>query len=80
MRVPQTTLSRDAQGREFMPFAVDVRYGKGQWQTDDTVGCAYRMSGNLFVKIGNAFYPAALLLGKQVDPVASVCQSAAARS
>ena len=79
MRVPQTTLSRDAQGREFVPFAVDIRYGKGKWQTD-TVGCAYRTSGNLFVKIGDAYYPAVLLLGKQVDPVAAVCQSAAARS
>lgn len=79
VRVPQTTLSRDAQGREFVPFAVDIRYGKGKWQTD-TVGCAYRTSGNLFVKIGDAYYPAVLLLGKQVDPVAAVCQSAAARS
>ncbi|MEI9951884.1 MAG: hypothetical protein WDO74_23600 [Pseudomonadota bacterium] len=80
VRVSQTTLSRDKQGREFVPFAVDVRFGAADWQQDDIVGCAYRASGNLFVKRGEAYFPASLLLGKKVDPVAGVCQPAAARS
>ncbi len=80
VRVSQTTLSRDKQGRDFVPFAVDVRFGAADWQQDDIVGCAYRASGNLFVKSGDAYFPAALLLGKKVASVAGVCQPAAARS
>jgi hypothetical protein len=79
VRVTQTTLSRDPHGREFVPFAVDVRYGAGEWQADVT-GCAYRSSGNLFVQRGEAYFPASVLLGKNVAPVAGVCQAAPARS
>jgi len=80
VRVPQAALSRDKHGREFVPFSVDVRFGRGEWQRDDIVGCAYRASGSLFVKLGEAYFPAALLLGKKVDPVPGVCEAAAARS
>jgi len=57
-----------------------VRFGPGDWQQDDIVGCAYRASGNLFIKRDNAYFPAALLLGKKVGPVADVCQAAPPRS
>jgi hypothetical protein len=80
VRVTQATLSRDKQGREFVPFSVDVRFGSGDWQRDDIVGCAYRASGSLFVRLGEAYFPAALLLGKKVDPVPGVCAAAAERS
>jgi hypothetical protein len=80
IRVTQATLSRDTQGREFVPFAVDVRFGAGDWQENDIVGCAYRSSSSLFVQQGDAYLPAAILLGKKVDPVAGACQSAPARS
>jgi hypothetical protein len=79
VRVTQTALSKDAQGREFMPFAIDVRFGT-DWQEDDVVGCVYRATGNLFVKRGDAYFPASLLLGKSVGAVAGVCQPAPARS
>ncbi|HEX3776818.1 MAG TPA: hypothetical protein VHV51_20240 [Polyangiaceae bacterium] len=79
VRVTQATLIRDKQGRDFVPFAVDVRFG-GDWQQDDIVGCAYRASGALFVKRGDDYFPAAFLAGKDVAPVAGVCQAAAARS
>ena len=79
VRVTQTALTRDAQGRDFMPFAVDVRFG-GDWQQDDIVGCVYRASGHLFVKRGDSYFPAALLLGKEVGPAPGVCQAAPARS
>ena len=78
VRVTQATPSRDKQGRDFVPFAVDVRFGAGEWQKDDIVGCAYRASGSLFVKRGEAYFPAALLLGKKVEAVAGVCQAAPA--
>jgi hypothetical protein len=80
VRVTQTTLSRDKQGRDFVAFSVDVRFGAGDWQQDDTVGCVYRASGNLFVKRGNAYFPASLLLGKKVEPIAGVCQAAPPRA
>jgi hypothetical protein len=80
VRVTQTTLSRDKQGRDFVPFAVDVRFGPGDWERDDIVGCAYRTSGNLFVQRGGAYFPASVLLGKQVAAVSGVCQVAPARS
>jgi hypothetical protein len=80
VRVTQANLSRDKQGRDFVSFSVDVRFGSGNWQRDDIVGCAYRASGNLFVKLGDAYFPAALLLGKKVDPAPGVCEAAAARS
>ena len=63
-----------------MPFSVDARFGNGEWQQDDIVGCAYRASGNLFVKRGEAYFPAAILLGKKVDPVPAFAQPAAERS
>lgn len=78
-RVLDSAPRRDANGREFFTFAIDIRYG-GDWQANDIVGCAYRESGNLFVKRGDAYFPAALLLGKDAAPVSSVCQTAPAKS
>jgi hypothetical protein len=79
VRVTQAALIRDKQGRDFVPFAVDVRFGS-DWQQDDIVGCVYRASGSLFVKRGDAYFPAAFLTGKDVAPAAGVCQAAPARS
>ena len=76
VRVPQTTASSDKAGREFVPFAIDIRWGDGEWQQDDIVGCAYRKSGDLLVKVGDAYRPAAFLLGKDVQPVAGACEVA----
>jgi hypothetical protein len=72
VRVLEAELSRDKNGRAFVPFAVDVRFGT-DWQQNDIVGCAYRESGNLFVKAGDAYRPAAFLLGKNLAPVAGAC-------
>jgi hypothetical protein len=79
IRVTQTALTTDKQGRGFVTFAIDGGFA-GEWQQNDIVGCAYRASGALFIKRGSAYFPAALLLGKNVDPVAGVCQAAPARS
>jgi len=80
VRVTQATASRDKQGRDFVPFSVDARFGTGEWQRDDIVGCAYRASGNLFIQRGEAYFPAALLLGKKVEALPGACQAVAARS
>ena len=79
VRVTQATVSVDKSGREFVPFAIDVRFGS-EWRENDIVGCAYRGSGELFVKRGEAYRPASFLLGKNVDPVAGVCEAAPPRS
>jgi len=78
VRVLQNTTSIDKSGRAFVPFAVDVRFGD-EWQ-DDLAGCVYRGSGEIFVKRGDSYRPAAFLLGKNVEPVAGVCEAAKARS
>jgi hypothetical protein len=74
--VTQATAISDKRGQKFMPFAVDIRFGGSEWRENDIVGCAYAGSHELFVKSGDAFFPVALLLGKKVKPVASVCEPA----
>jgi hypothetical protein len=80
VRVTQTTLSRDKHGREFVPFAVDVHFGGRQWLQNDIVGCAYRASGLLYVKGGDAYYPASILLGKSAEPLPGACEAGPAKS
>jgi hypothetical protein len=79
IRVTQTALTTDKQGRGFVTFAIDVGF-VGDWQEKDVVGCVYRASGALFIKRSNTYFPAALLLGKNVAPALGVCQAAPARS
>lgn len=79
VRVSEASLARDAQGREFVPFAIDRLSVASEW-TEEIVGCAYRASGNLYVKRGAAYFPASLLLGKQVKAVAGACRAAPASS
>ena len=76
VRVTQVTPAVDAAGRPFMAFAIDVRWGGAEWRENDIVGCAYMKSGELFVKRGEDFRSAAILLGKPADPVAGVCKAA----
>jgi hypothetical protein len=79
VRATQTSASVDKNGRQFVPFAVDVRFG-AEWHKDDIVGCAYRGNGELFVKRGDAYRPAAFLLGKNVEPVAGACEAAPSKA
>lgn len=72
IRVLDASPVLDPQRRSFLRFAVDVRFGS-DWHKDDVVGCAYPATGALFVKIGETYRPASLLLGKAADPVADVC-------
>ena len=79
MRALQPTASLDKRERAFVPFAIDVRFGS-EWHERDVVGCVYRSTGEIFVKIGDEYRPAAFLLGKKAEPVAGVCEAAPPRS
>lgn len=73
VRVPGTETALDRAGHAFLSFAVDVRFGSGEWR-QDIVGCAYPKTGALFVKVGQAYRPASFLLGKSAAVVPDVCQ------
>ena len=79
VRVLNSTATADKAGRAFVPFSIDVRFGS-EWAKDDIEGCAYRGSGNLYVKTGDVYRPASFLLGKNVEPVAGACEAAPPRS
>ena len=79
VRATQASVAIDKSGRQFVPFAIDVRFG-AEWHKDDIVGCAYRGRGELFVKRGDAYRPAAFLLGKNVEPVAGACEAAPSKA
>jgi hypothetical protein len=77
VRVIDAALTRDAQGQGYATFAVDVRFATARWAENAIVGCIYPDSGAVYVKYGDGWRDAAVLLGKKVaDPAASVCQSA----
>ena len=74
VRLLGSALSTDKAGRAFVAFAVDVRYGPN-WHEGDIVGCVYRDSGKLFVKLGDAYHPHSVLLGKDAAAVPGVCEA-----
>jgi len=78
VRITNATATVDKNGRSFVPFAIDIRFISEEWNKDDIVGCIYTGKGDLFVKQGDAYRPAAFLLGKNVEPVAGVCEAAPA--
>ncbi len=78
IRVTQTAETLDKAGHPYVAFAVDVKYGGGAWRENDMIGCAYLKTGDLFIKRGNAYRPASVLLGKPGDPAAAACEPAPA--
>lgn len=73
VRVLPTT--HDKNGRPFVSFAVDVRYGGKDWHRDDIVGCVYLGKGDLYVRRGDGYRPAAFLFGKKADVVRGACEA-----
>ena len=65
----------DPSKRVFASFAIDVRFGNDTWR-EDVVGCVYKDSGKIFVKLGDDYRPAAILLGRSADVVTGVCVTA----
>jgi len=73
----------DAKGGVFVGFAVDARYGRGagRWQEDVITGCVYAGTGKVYLRYGDAFRAAGVLLGKKIPPAAShVCRAAGANA
>ena len=79
VRITSPEMSVDKSGRAFLPYAIDVRFGS-DWRENDIVGCVYTPHGDIFVKRGDAYRPAAFLLGENVEAVAGVCEAAPPRS
>jgi hypothetical protein len=76
VRVLATTALTDKTGKEFVPFAIDDRFGGDEWNQNVIEGCLYRGTGYLFVKIGEDYRPSSFLLGKNVGAVKGVCVAA----
>lgn len=76
-RVRMLDEHKDSAGATYFSFAIDTRYGVGdgdEWEKDSTTGCVYVAKQEVFVKLGERYRPAAVLLGKKVDPAdARVC-------
>jgi hypothetical protein len=73
---------KDAQGRAFVTFAIDQRFGLGldenAWEKDAWLGCTYLENGRIFVKVGDEYRRAKVLLGKSTDPAgAGTCEAGA---
>ena len=79
VRITSSTVITDKDGRPFLPFAIDVRFG-ADWRENDVVGCVYTPNRGIFVKRGDAYRPAAFLLGENVEPVSGVCEAPPPRS
>ena len=74
VRVLDRARASDGRGAEFVAFAVDERSGTlapraaddfARWRTDAIVGCAYPARGEVFIKRGDKFFGAGLLLGQK---------------
>lgn len=67
---------KDADGAEFFLYVIDEKHGFGDRAvtTKGFTGCVYPKSQAVFVKRGDAHYPASFLLGKSRDKAdAGVC-------
>ena len=85
VRVPDGERSTDSRGAEFVAFAVDEHSGRlarlaaddSRWRKDTIVGCVYPVRNEVFVKRGDKFFGAGLLLGKKPNAVDdTVCRPA----
>ena len=74
VRVLDSERSTDGRGAEFVTFTVDERFGAfarragddaDRWRKDAIVGCVYPARDEVFIKRGDKFFAATLLLGKR---------------
>jgi len=90
VRLPDGQRSTDGRGAEFLAFAVDERSGKfvpragddsAHWRQDAIVGCVYPAREEVFIKRGDKFFGAGLLLGQKTAAADDVvCRPAPARA
>lgn len=82
VRVTDEKPQLDSTGEAFVTFAIDARTGwsdenEAAWNKAAIVGCVYTARGEVFIKRGNAFHPAAAALGKRTRPApATICHAA----
>ncbi len=89
VRVLDPSRSTDGRGAEFVAFAVDERSGvlarkaaddSGRWREDAIVGCVYPARDEVFIKRGDKFFAASLLLGQKTAAADdAVCRPAPPR-
>lgn len=89
VRVLDGERSTDGRGAEFAAFAVDERSGvfarhaaddSSRWRKDAIVGCVYPARDEIFIKRGDKFFDAGLLLGKRTAAADdTVCRPAPTR-
>lgn len=83
VRVVDERPQQDSAGNAFYAFAVDARYGwsheddEDRWDKDTITGCVYPARGQVFIKRGNAYHPAAAATGKKTKSApAGTCTAA----
>ena len=87
VRVLDGERATDGRGAAFVAFAVDERsevfVPRGaaddvrRWRKDAIVGCVYPAQGTVFIKRGDKFFAAGLLLGQKTAASDTVCRPAA---
>jgi hypothetical protein len=84
VRILDSQQSTDGRGAAFVAFAVDERSGRraqreaddSSWRRDAIVGCVYPARDELFIKRGDKFFAASLLLGQKTAAADDkVCRS-----
>ncbi len=90
VRVLDQERSTDSRGAEFVAFAIDEHSGgfarkaadaARLWRKDTIVGCVYPARDEIFIKRGDKFFGADLLLGRKTTAADdTVCRPAPARS
>lgn len=82
VRVIEQQHATDGRGAAFVAYAVDEQSGRfrradgAAWRRDTIVGCVYPARREVFVKRGDKYFDAGLLLGRKSDEVAAVCRAA----
>ena len=89
VRVLDRQRSTDGRGAEFLAFAVDERPrgfapraadDSGRWREEAIVGCVYPARDEVFIKRGDKFFGAGLLLGQKTAAAdEAVCRPAPTR-
>jgi hypothetical protein len=83
VRVLDEKPQQDSGGEAFYTFAIDARHGWGDedgeasWTKSAITGCVYLSRGEVFIKRGKAFHPAAAAVGKKTKAAPEkTCQAA----
>jgi hypothetical protein len=86
IRILDDTPHTDREGRPFLAFAVDETRSFGveeekdgaeaNWFKNAITGCVYPESGEVFVKLGEIYYPSSVLLGRSTPAAPTdVCRA-----